>query len=551
MSTYMNELFWKKSYMIEFQINNVVTDAFTFSVAPENEEFNFPQRVNETKTFGGTVIEDYGNDTIKISFSGSTVNQEIKRIYRGRKPLVDKFMNGEEEIWYIKDLFAKYGKGLNLQNKKVFLYALDSGYKSKWWQVYPQEFQIKRSKDSPMRWNYNFTMLAGAEGTTTDIFSIVKKLTSWVTEIKSAIETIRSFADTLDSYRNYITYFTDALNEVVSILDTVEDAIEAYENVAIGYVEDLTKAVTETTTIGNNIIKSATRLTFGFGSNLYSSVTDLVAAVKNLKEIVASADYTKLINSYLSQYEETTEKIQDVFNITTQEMEDTADEIYADTLKIFESNDVLVIPGTDGEDDQAISVYGFITTTVKDGDTWDSIAADFYGDADNGYIVAAFNNQTPENGEIMDLSAGDVIQIPILQETDKPELNNEVYSLPEEKDNYGHDILISSSGDFGVYNGDLCNTDNVDTLTQAINNRLQTAANSRIRTILYGIKSNIGSNSDASNVFLIASIQQTIQADPRVQSVDSITYEGVGDNLTVKIEYTDINNQKQTFRGVM
>ena len=62
MAKLLNVNFWKKAYLLEFKMNGVLTDAFTFSVPPENEDFSFPQRKNETKTFGGAVVADYGND---------------------------------------------------------------------------------------------------------------------------------------------------------------------------------------------------------------------------------------------------------------------------------------------------------------------------------------------------------------------------------------------------------------------------------------------------------------------------------------------------------
>jgi hypothetical protein len=106
-------------------MNNVLTDAFTFSVPPESEEFSFPQRKNETKTFGGAVIADYGNDTVQINLSGSTINQEIKLIYKSSLGVSE--MTGEQEIFYLRDLLKKYGTRDNLQNKEVYLYSLNGG----------------------------------------------------------------------------------------------------------------------------------------------------------------------------------------------------------------------------------------------------------------------------------------------------------------------------------------------------------------------------------------------------------------------------------------
>ena len=44
---------WRKAYMLEFLEGDDLRECFTFSVPPESEELQFPQRVTETKTFGG------------------------------------------------------------------------------------------------------------------------------------------------------------------------------------------------------------------------------------------------------------------------------------------------------------------------------------------------------------------------------------------------------------------------------------------------------------------------------------------------------------------
>ena len=48
MTKYLNADYWRNAYLLEFKINGTLTDAFTFSVPPEQEEFSFPQRKSET-----------------------------------------------------------------------------------------------------------------------------------------------------------------------------------------------------------------------------------------------------------------------------------------------------------------------------------------------------------------------------------------------------------------------------------------------------------------------------------------------------------------------
>ena len=121
---YLNDKLWKISYLLEFKINNIVTDAFAFSVPVQSEDYTFPQRIAETKTFGGVVIDDYGNDTVTINLSGTTINQDLKIIYKGEQGF--DYMTGKEEIFYLQKLIEEYGEPNKLKNKEVMLRSIPS-----------------------------------------------------------------------------------------------------------------------------------------------------------------------------------------------------------------------------------------------------------------------------------------------------------------------------------------------------------------------------------------------------------------------------------------
>ena len=121
----LNANYWKKAYLLEFRMNGILTEAFTFSVPPENEEFSFPQRKSETKTFGGAVVADYGNDLVQINLSGSTINQELKLIYKST--LGYQELTGEQEIFLLRDILKTYGQRDKLQGKEVYLYSFKLG----------------------------------------------------------------------------------------------------------------------------------------------------------------------------------------------------------------------------------------------------------------------------------------------------------------------------------------------------------------------------------------------------------------------------------------
>ena len=199
------------------------------------------------------------------------------------------------------------------------------------------------------------------------------------------------------------------------------------------------------------------------------------------------------------------------------------------------------------EDDDTIKLtYGFKEKTLKDGDTWDNIAFETYGDSSLGILLASYNGTLTEESS-SEIVPGKTVYIPILDEV-KSTSNNEVYNEPGVIDNYGKDIAIQN-GDFGEQNGDLAIVNGLNNLTQAILFRLCTSINNRIRNTVYGIKSSVGYSVAIANKYLASSITQTVLTDPRVSEIQSLQWEGSGSELKINFSYTDINDQNQSYGG--
>lgn len=164
----INARFWHKAYMLEFNEEGSDPKIFTFSTPPESEDLSFPQRVSETKTYGGVVFDDYGNDTVKITLSGSTFNEEEKYIYQASKEQL--YLTGEKEIFALQSLIKDFGGLEKIPKKKVYLYDLSkssmidkfiSGKVTKsYWEVKIKDFKIRRAKDKPMTYYYTLEMVA-------------------------------------------------------------------------------------------------------------------------------------------------------------------------------------------------------------------------------------------------------------------------------------------------------------------------------------------------------------------------------------------------------
>ncbi|MDR2534546.1 MAG: hypothetical protein LBD29_00760, partial [Treponema sp.] len=154
-----NKQLYRKAYLMEFVGEDGGTlEVFTFSIPPESEELTYSQRKTETRTFGGLHVDEYGTDAVKIMLSGSTVNQELKRIYKGGKE-EDRLLSGEGEIYHLRDLIEKYKSIEFLQkNTKVYLYDLSKttgqSVIKNYWQFFNGDFKIRRSSDKPFTYKY-------------------------------------------------------------------------------------------------------------------------------------------------------------------------------------------------------------------------------------------------------------------------------------------------------------------------------------------------------------------------------------------------------------
>ena len=202
----------------------------------------------------------------------------------------------------------------------------------------------------------------------------------------------------------------------------------------------------------------------------------------------------------------------------------------------------IVYVDNDGND-ATVTVYDFRYHVWKSTDTFDRLATTLLGSAEYGTVIAYFNGVAVES----ELEAGTRIKIPVLSE-DKSSKNNKIYAAPEKQENYGVDIAIGDDGDLSISGSDIGTVDNRENLTQAIALRLTTASEKRIRLSSYGIRSVIG-DPMAVESYLTGSIEQTVKADPRIEEIEDITFQGDGDVLRLEISYTDINGNSGTYKG--
>lgn len=523
----------KKAYLLEFYDNKDtkagLKDAFGFSLPPQSEDFTFTQRVVETKTFGGSVFDDYGNDSVKINISGTTANEEVKRIYRGKKG--SAFLSGEDEIFQLQKIVEDWGKNDKIGNKYIYLYCLDSQKKGiKYWQVVIDSLQIRRSKDSPLAYNYtlNCTGFPPKSKETTD--------KSFIDKLKSGVNQAYSFfCLVLDGIEWVGDYIKDALIKVRSSVDKINALVVAYADLPKGFVELGITAYKETVLLGAKTISEANRFVENKESDILSYIDDFKKKNKELITLLRSVKTEDLPEEYQGLDEQ---DIECAISQTATELELKASEIETNIRKMLTTISITIIPGD--KEDTIFLTYGSVEKKVKDSDTWDSLAYEYYNDASLGVLIAAFN--------MKELKTGENVYIPMISPQQSIGANNEIYPINGERDNYGKDILIDSYGDFGCEQGDLAVTDGFKNLEQAISLRLNSEVDSRIRLETYGIRANIGDVSMAQN-FILSSIKHTLEKEPRISSVKDVKFKGKEETLYVEVVYEDINHKEAMYGG--
>lgn len=296
---------WRKSYMLEFLENGTVKECFTFAIPPESEDFQFAQRLTETKTFAGSIFEDYGNDTYKIVLSGSTVNEDKKLIYRGGTQL-PLYLTGTEEIFTLQETIRDWNDwsaSMAGRERKVYLYDLSkmnalqiaAGTASRnWWRVFIRDLRIKRDKSNPIAYKYTLEMAAVEEKdqTASGILSSYSKTIDSITETAEAIEGAYSV----------IEGAAQALNEAMTCASELKTAFQTTQN------RDVMESVFSVATS----LAGATQRILGSGSasSVYNLAQNLVSATSIVTNIfdentsgTSTSSKVEVTNKYTVSFE--------------------------------------------------------------------------------------------------------------------------------------------------------------------------------------------------------------------------------------------------------
>lgn len=562
-----NRQLYNKSYLIEFYgTGGTPEEAFTFSTPPESEDLTYSQRKVETKTFGGVQVDDYGADAVRISLSGSTINQELKPIFRGDKE--KKWLSGEAEIYYLRDLINQYKTGTDNIKKKIMIYDLSkfstyagaNGKKiSNYWVAFPGDFKIRRSNDRPFTYKYTFDFtgippenqnIAGGILPSITLESL-GKLQEMITALLGAIEFIDGIMQKINTALEYV----DKVRKLVTTLsDVINYASEALKSTLVSTsrsIASLIKGFVSLTEAAKTIIKLPEEISLqilNIGKELVLSTKILVNSVSEIRNecsrVFSEDGYTVPL------------EVQKKFDLNSNEFKDTIfdkinniENIANQSLAFAKSGEIPEISlgySAASQSTMIIISYGYFNVNISSTDTFETLANKYFGNPDKALEIALYNGIS----SIDEIPYGKNIRLPILTRTQKS-AQNLIFSANDKRDNYGSDILLNDEGYIVCSStGDYALTVSSQNLLQAVLLRLKENVSKRIRLNTYGIRTNL-SEPSAAVAYILASIDATIKSDPRVSSVDDIKFKSNGDRLYIDVFYSDINGKRGGASGAV
>jgi hypothetical protein len=580
---------WTKSFLIEINYTDRTPESFTFSLPPEGIEITMPQRVSETKTFGGLFVDDYGAECGKIHFSGTTGNSTVKKIYRGtNKSLV--WMDNKEEIFYLRDTIIRYKEKMKNSGKrdaaKINLYNLNShdfgatygdGRSSfiDAWEVVLKDFKTTQNKDKPFVYNYSidFTairLLGSSKIATRTEPGLTRDITKKLNFLQATMAAIEKWYGWSEDVKN-------AVQDVRSAVNRYAAEAERYLAMVTGSIENYIQVGVDAVGIVTDVYESFKRITMAPAD----SALRIVNALKSLREKCESVvkDIKSLPDQWAERYGALDDAIQSeidaykrYFDDTMQDAENTGTSIYASTVGA--SNPVLtVVPkvsATQGEAGGGASTsamagagdggvagaampsvsldvivsYGYMRHIANSLTSLERLAEMYLGDPDKAQTIALINQITGDD----EIHPGDQIKIPVLTRNTMNTMNK-IFGPANIRDTLGIDIAIES-GFFQVGpNGDFIVKTDYENMNQAVTARLSESLGSRLRLNTYGIRNVAGAPDAIAAAYIATSIKDTVMQDPRIERVEDLYFQGSGDSLLVSFSYYTYDGILHQYKG--
>lgn len=553
---YLRDNLWQSVYLLEFYDSDtaIPSDSFAFGVPPESEELVLPQRKSETKTFGGLIVDDYGCNELKITLSGSTVNNELRRIYHTNGQ--QEYLTGEDELFTFKALLEKYKQNPNTMGKKILLYDLSKhsrtnrqkkNIESFCWIVFPGELKIRRSKERPIAYSYSIEFTAVAA----ESQLIIQKDKILGVDFNQAFDKIHNFLDKAEAALAPIKGVSEKIQETKRFVEACKDvarlAVGGTLNIGQLFIDDIFA-------IGNTAFELY-RETAGGAIPFAMELSDFVAAM--------TVDLMQHVNNLVRDVYSATQKefympvgIFDDWELAIDEIKALAQFNFNDAART--ASDVVISTkierprkyelSTDTQ--RTVTAYGTQLSMITDGMNFEQIAKEQYGDASKAAVIAAANGASSIDDVIA--RGQKVLLIPVLEQQDV-QYENQIIGMSAQRDSYGKDIVLDEYGNLKLNTSgtDFLFVSGKQNLSQSILMRLRENINKRTRLTVYGMRTSLPDSESAGSAYILSSIIQTLNQEPRIKELLAVSFRGEGDALKIDIDYKDIGGSRDIVSGTV
>lgn len=456
-------------------------------------------------------------------------------------------MNGKDEIYAFRDRIIKYkdkqsfnGKGYEDYTIRYYDLTSSSDSASGYYDAYEvrlEEFAIERSKQKPLDYDYSIDLFC-----VRSLIEKQKSISNLQTHIPPTVSKIKEAMNKINAARAEIQKANEISGFIIDEINSVRDVITN----ALGVVGDSLSALDSFIAIGENAGSLAAETISAVGGLVTDAMTTGFTAVtfpiESMKQAMgACMDLAATVRAKADLLKE--KMWDDIEFLTVLSNADKMASLFGTIVTFGKSFNAVAESTVTLETEAGIQSFryaGFIPKAVSASDSLDSMAKEYFGNASLGGVIALYNGMKSSD----ELAPGMVIRIPV--EDVSINASNPAYNISHD-DMYGKDIKINQTGDIVFSDekeGVMDVADNIGTLTQAVNLRLQGELGARKRLVTYGILSRVGSMANIADYFS-ASIIETLLADVRILSVDNVRAESDGDQIYYQVTMTLIYGENQ------
>ena len=553
---------WQKSVYFELLHEERFMHGFALSLPPQSIEVAEPQRVAETKTYGGMFVDDYGMDAAKITISGTTGNSQIRPTYAYRG---ERWMDGKNELYFFRDRMIRYKARFDnaeaVEMRMYDLSAIDQDIaapatpddrrrnmiEADGWVVVLQDFRISRTKDQPYFYRYTIE-LTGLRPIGSFAPRYELPVVRTPDRMRDRLARIRRALNWLQNAYRTVKTVQAAINRVATDIRWCESRLDGFISAVAGTVPGVIDSATNVADATFSAYDAVAGL-IAFPHEAANAILESCIALRTVIEDFGRSHPWGVPDSVLTRLDGAKDAYSEKTSLLFRSQSSVRDTIQAASENIADAKaqsfpEAHVLPKADGSF-EVVSTYGSVDVAATSETRLDALASQYLGDPDLAVMIASYNGLSKQE----EITPGTTIRIPVLTEFSR-HLANRIYTEPSKRTSLGADIELAAGGGVVILEtGAVAVVSGRQNMEQAVRTRMAERIQHRIRLAVYGIRNEIGNADAIALSYLTASIKDTLLQDPRITDVFNMTLQGYGDSVRVEFDYTTISGVTARFGG--